>query len=115
MAKKTNKSSTLPIYVLPSDNKELQSFAIENKLDMMEQVILSIEFAVRWNLPLVEVFQFKNSDFVITISEKDFLVNLDNILTHYMKSETYEYCPRIVKLQNTIKQQIGQIINNEKK
>lgn len=113
MARKNIKS--LPNYVLPSDNKELATFTLKNKRAMMEQVICSIEYAVSKKLELVEVFQFKNTDFVITISEKDYLINLDTIFSFYMKSETYENCPRIVELQNSIKQQIGQIINNEKK
>ena len=71
-------TNNLPsLYVLPSDNKELQSFSKKFKSEMMEQVVSVIEFAVNNNLPFVEVFQFKNSDFVITLSEKDYSTNLD--------------------------------------
>ena len=106
MAIKKNSSSkdnSLPTqYVLPSDNKELQSFSQKFKFDMMEQVIGIIEFAVEHNLPIIEVFQFKNSDFVITLSEKDYLTNLDNIYSYYMEKEVYECCPRIVRLRKTL-------------
>jgi hypothetical protein len=104
MAKKRN-TRTIPHYVLPADNDELLSFTLKNKTSMMEQVVNSIEYAVSLNLPIVEVFQFKNSDFVITISEKDYITNIDNIFSYYMKSEKYEYCPRVVELQKTLKQQ----------
>lgn len=101
MAKK-NIDNLPPQYVLPSDDKELQSFTKRFKSDMMEQVVGSIEYAVSNNLPLIEVFQFKNSDFVITLSEKDYLTNLDNIFSYYMEKEHYEYCPRIVRLRQTL-------------
>ena len=104
MAEKNNKINSPPLYVIPSDNKELQSFSKEFKLDMMEQIVGTISFAVEHNLPIIEVFQFKNSDFIITLSEKDYLTNLNNIYTYYLLKEAYEYCPRIVKLQTTLKQ-----------
>lgn len=102
MAKQNN---TIQNYVLPTDNEELLSFTLKNKINMMEQVVTAIFFAVSNNLSIVEVFQFKDSDFVITISDKDYLTNLDNIFSYYMKSEKYEYCPRVVELQKTLKQQ----------
>lgn len=71
---------------------------------MMEHVAEAIEYAVINRLPLVEVFQFKNSDFVITVFEKDYLSNIDNIYDYYMKQEVYECCPRIIKLRKTLKE-----------
>jgi len=98
-----NKENNLPsLYVLPSDNKELQSFSKKFKTEMMEQVVNVIEFAVNNNLPFVEVFQFKNSDFVITLSEKDYSTNLDNVYSYHMGNESYEYCTRIVRLRKTL-------------
>jgi len=104
MAAKKNTNDSPSLYVLPSENKDLQSFSQKFKVDMMEQVVNIIEFALEHNLPLVEVFQFKNSDFVITLSEKDYLTNLDNIYSYYMKNETYEHCTRVVRLQKTLKE-----------
>lgn len=91
-------------YVLPSNNQELEKFSRRFKVDMMEHIAEAIEYAVNNNLPLVEVFQFKNSDFVITVFEKDYLSNIDNIYTYYMQQEAYEYCPRIARLQKTLKE-----------
>lgn len=101
---KRNSSNPPNHYVLPSDNQELQKFSRRYKVDMMEHITTSIEYAVINNMPLVEVFQFKNSDFVITVFEKDYLTNLDNIYDYYMKQEVYENCPRLVKLRQTIKE-----------
>lgn len=103
-AKKNTTNPTPTVYVLPSDNKELQSFSQKFKVDMMEQVVGAIEFAVNNDLPLIEVFQFKNSDFVITLAEKDYLTNLENIYSFYMKNESYEYCTRVVKLRDKLKE-----------
>lgn len=101
-------------YVLPSDNKILDDYANKNKIELMEQIIHSIEYAVTYHLPSVEIFQFENSDFVIIISEKDYLVNINNIYKYYMEREAYEYCHRVIRLQKTIREQFGQTINNEK-
>jgi len=103
MAEKNNTNISPPLYVLPSDNTELQSFSQKFKLDMMEQIVSSIEFAVQHKLNFIEVFQFKNSDFVITLQEKDYLTNLDNVYSYYMEKEAYEFCPRVIKLQKTLK------------
>jgi hypothetical protein len=90
-------------YILPSDNEGLKIFIEKYKIDMMENVVSSIEYAIENKLPIIEVFQFKNSQFVVTISEKEFVSNLDNIFQCYMQGEVYELCPRVVKLQNILK------------
>lgn len=102
MANNDIKNNEPSLYVLPSDNKDLQSFSKKFKVDMMEQIVNTIEYALEHRLSIVEVFQFKNSDFVITLSEKDYLVNLNNIYLYYMKNESYEYCGRVAKLQKTL-------------
>lgn len=103
MAKKTGNIKDNYPYVLPSINDELKAFIDKNKLDMMEQVVTSIAYALEHKFPMTEVFQFKNSQFVVTIAEKEFESNLDNIFRSYMDNEIYELCPRVVKLQNIIK------------
>jgi hypothetical protein len=97
-------------YILPSDNDELKLFIEKYKVDMTEQVVASIQFAIEKKLPIIEVFQFKNSDFVITLSEKEFESNLDNIFDFYLEKENYELCTRVVKLREFIKNKR----NNEK-
>ena len=114
MAAKKNKINNIPaLYVLPSDNKELLQFSKKFKLNMMEQIVSIIEFAVTHNLPFIEVFQFKNSDFVITLNESNYVSNLDNIFSYYMEKEEYENCSKVVKLQKTIKEKSVKI-HNEK-
>jgi hypothetical protein len=90
-------------YILPSSNDTLRYFIIKNKIDMMQHIIRSIEFAMSNSQPIIEIFQFKDSQFVITMSEKEFYQNLDHIHDHYMENEMYELCPRVVELQKLLK------------
>ncbi len=102
-----------PNYVLPAGNSDLQSFCQKFRVDMMEQTVSSIEYAIKNKLSHVEVFQFKNSDFVITLSDKDYLSNLDNIYKYYMDHEVYENCLRVSQLQKTLTE--NSIYNTDEK
>lgn len=73
---------------------------------MQEQVVSSIEHALEHNATVVEVFQFKNSKFVITLSQSEFQSNLSHIYNQYMQEEKYELCPRITKLLERLKRNI---------
>lgn len=97
------------VLLLPSDNKKMELFIKDNKVKLMECAISSIEFGLQNNLPFVEVYTFNDSNFVITISEKDYLVNVNHIYNFYLESENYELCPRVVRLQSLLKK-----INDEK-
>lgn len=101
--KKKDSSKENNPYILPSNNDELKSFIQKYKVDMTEQVVASIELAIENRLPIIEVFQFKNSDFVVTVSEREFESNLDNIYKFYIEGEHYELCSRVVKLRDLIK------------
>jgi len=90
-------------YLLPSPNEEMRSFVQKFKVDMMEHIISSIKFAIDNKLPIVEVFQFKNSPFVVTISEREFEPNLEHINKYYMDNEMYELCPKIEQLRQLLK------------
>lgn len=96
------KSKPNDAYVLPSDNKELYNFIKNYKVDLTEQVVSSIEYAIKHKLPIVEIFQFKNSKFVITVSHPNFDINLEEIYKFYLKTEHYELCPRIVQLRKKL-------------
>lgn len=98
-------------YVLPSNNKDLHDFIRKYKVDMTEQVVSSIELAIKYNLPIVEVFQFKDSKFVVTVSPTEFDANLENIYNYYLEAEKYELCERVVKLRK----KLGKNLNEKKK
>lgn len=107
--KKVGITKENPIYVLPSANEELEIFVNKYRVDMMEQVVSAIEYALENKLSMIEIFQFKNSHFVVTISEREFDSNLENIYKTYMEDEVYELCPRVIRLRELLKR-----TNNEK-
>jgi hypothetical protein len=89
-------------YVLPADDKELESFIRKYNLDLTQQVVSSIEFAVKNRLPIIEAFQFKGSSFVVTITAKEFDSNLENIYNYYLDNEYYELCKRVLDIRGEI-------------
>jgi hypothetical protein len=97
------------LFPLPSSNDEMRSFIDKFKTDLLEQVVRSIEYAIENRQGIVEVFQFKNTNFVVTIDHTEFESNLENVHTYYMEHELYELVPRVVKLREIIK-----YIHNEK-
>ena len=106
MVKKNNGTAVMnenELYVLPSPNDEMRKFVTKFKVDMMEHVVSSIKFAVENKLPIVEVFQFKNSPFVVTINDREFEPNLSHIRKYYMEHEMYELCSIVEALCETLK------------
>lgn len=101
--KKATVKSENELYILPSPNDEMRSFVTKFKVDMMEHIVNSIKYAVENKLAIVEVFQFKNSPFIVTIAEKEFGTNLNHIHKFCMENEVYELCPKIEQLQKILK------------
>jgi hypothetical protein len=113
-SKRLNMKEDNELFILPSSNDEMRSFANTFKVDLMEQVVGSIEHALTNDQKVIEVFQFKNSNFVITISEKEFESNLENIHDYYMSHELYELVPRVVKLREILKHKTNEKETPEK-
>jgi hypothetical protein len=97
-------------YILPSPNNEMREFINKFRVDMMEHIVSSIKFAIENKLSIVEVFQFKNSPFVVTINDREFDVNLSHINQYYVQNKILDLCPRIEQLREILKRKI-----NEKK
>jgi len=103
MAKRKTPIPENETYILPSSNEEMEKFIEKFRIDMTEHIVSSIEFAIDNKSPIIEVFQFKNSDYVITIAEKDYDLNLTHIHDLYNKFKLYELCPRIEKIKDKLK------------
>lgn len=101
------------LYVLPSSSEEMRTFVNKFKVDMMEHIISSIKFAIEHKLPIIEVFQFKNSPFVVTIAEREFEPNLEHINKFYMEHEMYELCPKVEVLRQLLKKKNDEKENPE--
>jgi len=90
-------------YILPSDNDEMRKFVSKFKVDMMEHVVSNIKFAIKNKREMVEVFAFKNTSFVVTISVKEFDENLAHIEKFYTEKEIFELIPAITKTRELLK------------
>lgn len=101
-------------YLLPSDFSEMDAFIEKNKTIMTEQVVSSIEYAIEKKLEIVEVFKFKKSDFVITLSHETFKQNLENVYNYYISTEKYELCTRVKKLEEKLNTVLYNLNLNEK-
>ena len=104
----TDKYSSL---TLPSDYCQMESLIKINKIKLMEQVVSSICYAVENNLNAIEVFNFKDSDFIVVLDRNSFESNLNTIYNYYISSEVYERCGRVLN----IKQQLNQKNEQEKR
>ena len=109
----TDKNKFLEQYILPSKYSDLEVFTKHFKTEMIEHVFRSIEIAIEQNIPIIEVFQFKNSNFVITLGKNDYFTNLENIFSYFLENEKYEYCNKLIALQKTLKEK-SEINNDEK-
>ena len=91
----------------------MRDFANKFRVDMMEHVVSSIKFAIDNRLSLVEVFQFKNSPFVVTINKSEFDINLSHISKYYKEHEMFELIPRIEQLRETLNKKTDEKENSE--
>lgn len=93
-------------YILPSDNNEMRDFVKKFKLDMMENIVSNIKSAIENKLDIVEVFSFKKSPFVVTISQKEFDINLEHIEKFYKDNQIFESLPRVQKVRQLLKNKL---------
>ena len=87
---------------LPAAFNTLDEFVGKHKPELVEQVVSSIEHAIRNNLSNVEVFSFKDTDYMVILNVSSFKENLDNIYKYYISTEQYEFCGRLVAVQNLL-------------
>ena len=73
------KASKHKLYSLPSNFNEMNKFIENNKIQMMEHVVSSIEYAIDKKLSFVELFCFNDSDFVVTLPKDQFKENLEKL------------------------------------
>lgn len=99
---------------LPSNNEEMEEYVLSNRFEINERIMDNIEFALKHKLSGVEVFCFKNSNFVVVLNRKDFKENLQNIYEFSMGNEKFEICIRAKKLISLI-DKFGFIYNYKNK
>ena len=89
---------------LPSDYIEMENFIVKDKVKLTEQIVTSVYYALDNNLNSIEVFNFKDSDFIVDLEYSTFKDNVDNIFEYYLKTERYEFCNRVKKLKLLLEQ-----------
>ena len=62
---------------LPFEYDEMESFIQTYKDKLMEQIVSSVQYALDNDYPTVEVFSFKNSDFIVILTQSEFKDNID--------------------------------------
>jgi len=108
------KASRYKLYTLPCNFNEMNKFIEINKIQMMEHVVSSIEYAINKKLNFVEVFNFKNSDFVVTLPISQFKENLENVYNYYIEREHYELCIRVKSVENKLNSILDKITHEKK-
>lgn len=82
----------------------MDEYVTKHKTELTQQVVMAVEFALKNNLSNVEVFNFSETDFIVVMCVSTFKENLENIYDYYIDSEQYEFCDRVLKLQQIINQ-----------
>jgi hypothetical protein len=95
-------SKLLTPLVLPSDYDEMESFIINNKVKLTEHVVSAVQYAVNNDIPSIELFCFKDSDFIVILEYPSFKDNIENIFKFYVETERYEFCDRVSKLKKIL-------------
>lgn len=91
--------SKIPVVVeLPINAIDMETYIENNRSTINEMLIKSFDYAVRKNFTGVEVFCFKDSNYVVIVNQKDFKDNLQNIFDYSLKNEHFEICAKAKKV-----------------
>lgn len=83
---------------LPSSNKEMEEYVNVHRTEINDQILDSIDYALKNRLGNIEVFCFKNSSFVVMLHRKDFKESLENIFEFSLNNEEFGLCTKAKKL-----------------
>lgn len=115
-SKKSNSKVTVKheVVELPSDNKDMEDYVLSNRMEINQKILDNIEFALKNKLGVVEMFCFKNSNFVVVLNRKDFKESLQNVYDFSMSKEKFEVCIRVKNLISLV-DKFGFIYNHKTK
>jgi len=83
------------IVELPSGNDEMEKYIDDHRKEINESMVDSIDYAIQKRLSAVEIFKFKNSNFIVVVNRKDFKENLENIFDFSLSNEHFEICGKV--------------------
>lgn len=99
---------------LPSNNKDMEAYVTKHKSEIQEQILESIEYAIKNHMSAIEIFCFKNSNFVVVLHRKDFKESLENIFEFGLNDQKFELCTKTKKLIEKI-DKLGFVVQYKRK
>jgi hypothetical protein len=61
-----------------------------HRKEINRRVVENIDYGIKMRLSAVEIFSFKNSNFVVLMNRKDFKENLQNIIDFSLKNQDFD-------------------------
>ena len=96
---KPTSSKKVPVVVeLPTNPVDMENFVEQNREIINEMLVDSFDYAVRKSFNGIEVFAFKNSNYVVVVNRKDFKDNLRNIFDYSLENQHFETCAKAKKV-----------------
>lgn len=100
--KKKSKKIVPVVVELPVNPTDMENYVEKNRVAINEMLVNSLDYAVSKNFAGIEVFCFKDSNYVVVVSRKDFKENLQNIFDYSLKNEQFEICARAKKVMDVL-------------
>lgn len=83
---------------LPSNNDEMEKYLDIHRQEINARMVDNINYAIKHRMAAIEIFSFKNSNFIVLMNRKDFKENLQNILDFSLKQDDYATCIKVRKV-----------------
>jgi len=94
-----NRPKKIPSVVeLPTNPVDMEKYVKKNRISINDKLLDSIDYAIRKRFDGIEVFAFKNSNYVVLVNKKDFRDNLQNIFDYSLENEYFETCAKAKKV-----------------
>lgn len=99
---KSKLKNTYEVIELPSSNAEMEKYLESHRSEINHRILENIEYGIKMRMPVVEIFSFKNSSFVVLMNRKDFKENIQNIIEFSKKNEDFEVCRKANKVMQKL-------------
>lgn len=101
-SKIVKKKDRYEVIQLPSNNDEMEKYLDVHRKEINSRMVDNISYAIKYRLSAVEIFSFKNSNFIVLMNRRDFKENLQNILDFSMKQDDYATCIKTRKVMDRL-------------
>ena len=91
---KSKSKNKYEVIELPASNAEMEKYLEIHRKEINLRVVENIDYGIKMRLSAVEIFSFKNSNFVVLMNRKDFKENLQNIIDFSLKNQDFDVCKK---------------------